>query len=97
MQKGQISGCSIQWMQWNSGIWWWAHCLWRRKVKPVDTVDAVYAKNSDMYTGDGANAGDAVNSEYYVIFMHQRQCPHHIPLFHCVHFILRPHHGVTFV
>ena len=19
--------CSTQWMQWNSGIWWWGHCL----------------------------------------------------------------------
>ena len=24
--------------QWNSGIWWWGHCLWYKKVKPVDTV-----------------------------------------------------------
>ena len=22
------SECSTQWMQWNSGIWWWGHCLW---------------------------------------------------------------------
>ena len=29
---------SNQWMQWNSGIWWWGHCLWCRKVKPVDAV-----------------------------------------------------------
>ena len=38
VQKGQTSGrstqwmqwnssCSMQWMQWNSGIWWWGHCL----------------------------------------------------------------------
>ena len=32
------SGCSMQWMQWNSGIWWWGHCLWCKKVKPVDAV-----------------------------------------------------------
>ena len=25
-------------MQWNSGIWWWGHCLWCKKVKPEDTV-----------------------------------------------------------
>ena len=25
-------------MQWNSGIWWWGHCLWCKKVKPVDAV-----------------------------------------------------------
>ena len=18
----------MQWMHWNSGIWWWGHCLW---------------------------------------------------------------------
>ena len=23
-------------MQWNSGIWWWGHCLWGKKVKPED-------------------------------------------------------------
>ena len=28
----------MQWTQWNSGIWWWEHCLWYKKVKPVDTV-----------------------------------------------------------
>ena len=32
------SGHSTQWMQWNSGIWWWGHCLWCKKVKPVDAV-----------------------------------------------------------
>ena len=42
--------CSMQWMQYtvdavhsgrSSGIWWWGHCLWCKKVKPVDAVDAV--------------------------------------------------------
>ena len=28
-------------MQWNSGIWWLGHCLWCKKVKPVDAVDTV--------------------------------------------------------
>ena len=28
VQKGQTSGCS---RQWNSGIWWWGHCLWVQK------------------------------------------------------------------
>ena len=37
------SGCS---MQWNSGIWWWGHCLWCKKVKPVDAVDAVCSGHS---------------------------------------------------
>ena len=31
---------SNQWMQWNSGIWWWGHCLWCKNVKPEDAVDA---------------------------------------------------------
>ena len=45
------SGHSTQWTQyavdavhstqWNSGIWWWGHCLWCKKVKPEDAVDAV--------------------------------------------------------
>ena len=35
------SGCSMQWMQWNGGIWWWGHCLWCKKVKLVDSVYAV--------------------------------------------------------
>ena len=39
VQKGQTSGCSGHRMQWNSGIWWWGHCLWCKKVKPVDAVD----------------------------------------------------------
>ena len=37
-QKGQTRGCSMQWMQWNSVIWWWGHCLWGKKVKPEDAV-----------------------------------------------------------
>ena len=35
IQKGQNSGRS---MQWNSGIWLWGHCLWCKKVKPMDAV-----------------------------------------------------------
>ena len=35
------SGHSAHSTQWNSGIWWWGHCLWCKKVKPVDAVDAV--------------------------------------------------------
>ena len=38
VQKGQTSGCSVQWTQWNSDIWWWEYCLWGKKVKPVDAV-----------------------------------------------------------
>ena len=25
---------SVQWMQWNSGILCWGHCLWCKKFKP---------------------------------------------------------------
>ena len=28
----------MQWTQWNSGIWWWGHCLWCKKAKPEDAV-----------------------------------------------------------
>ena len=27
------SGCSMQWTQYNSGIWWWRHCLWCKKCQ----------------------------------------------------------------
>ena len=30
--KSQTSGHSMQWTQWNSGMWWWGHCLWCKKV-----------------------------------------------------------------
>ena len=56
VQKGQTSecsGCSIQWTQCNSGIWW-GHCLWCKRVKPVNAVDAVYSGHSAIvvYGGD---------------------------------------------
>ena len=38
MQYSVDAVCS---MQLNSGIWWWGHCLWCKKVKLVDAVDAV--------------------------------------------------------
>ena len=46
IQKGQTrgcsgySGCSTQWTQYNSGIWWRVHCLSSKNVKPEDAVDA---------------------------------------------------------
>ena len=43
IQKGQTSGCSIQWMQWNSGIWWLGHCLLHKKVKQVDAVGSGFS------------------------------------------------------
>ena len=41
-------------MQWNNGVWWWRHCLWCKKVKPVDTVDAVC---SGIVVYGGVSAG----------------------------------------
>ena len=41
VQKGQTSQHSGHSMEWNSGIWWWGHSLWCKKVKPVDAVDTV--------------------------------------------------------
>ena len=29
---------AVRSMQWNSGMWWWGHCLWCKKVKPEDAV-----------------------------------------------------------
>ena len=49
VQKGQTSGCSGRSMQWNSGIWWWGHCLWCKKVKPVNAVDAVHSGCSTQW------------------------------------------------
>ena len=52
----------IQWMQWNSGIWWWEHCLWCKKVKPVDVIDAVCSGCSIQWTQYTVDIVDAVNS-----------------------------------
>ena len=41
VQKGQTRGHSTQW---NSGIWWWGHCLWCKKVKLEDAVDTVCSR-----------------------------------------------------
>ena len=40
-QWKQYSVDAVHSMQSNSGIWWWGHCLWCKKVKPVNAVDAV--------------------------------------------------------
>ena len=42
-------------MQWNSGIWWWGHCLWCKKVKPEDAVDAVDAVHSRIVVYGGGD------------------------------------------
>ena len=45
--------CSRCSTQWNSGIWWWGRCLWYKKVKPEDAVDAVYSEI--VVYGDGGD------------------------------------------
>ena len=49
VQKGQTSGCTTEWMHCNSDIWWWRQCLWCKKVKPVDAVDAVHSRHTTIY------------------------------------------------
>ena len=44
--------CSGHSTQWNSGIWWWGHCLWCKKVKPVDAVRSGHS----TYTVDTMDA-----------------------------------------
>ena len=51
----QYAVCSTQWMQWNSGIWWWGHCLWCKKVKPVDAMDAVCSGHSGIVVYGGGH------------------------------------------
>ena len=46
VQKGQTSQCSGCSMQWNSGIWWRGHCVWCKKVKPVDAVFCGHSQTS---------------------------------------------------
>ena len=58
------SGHSMQWTEWNSGIWWWGHCLWCKKVKPVDTVHSEHSMQWVQYTGD------AVHSEHSGIMVY---------------------------
>ena len=40
-QRTQWMQYTVHSMQLNSGIWWWGYCLWCKKVKPEDGVDAV--------------------------------------------------------
>ena len=35
--------------QWNSGIWWWGHCLWCKKVKTEDVVEALHSGLSTQW------------------------------------------------
>ena len=63
-QKGQTNGCSMQWMQWNSGIWWCGHCLLCKKVKPEDAVDAV--RSGLVVYGGGDIVFDAKGSNQWI-------------------------------
>ena len=51
VQKCQTSGCSGCSMQWNSGIWWWGHCLWCKKVKPEDAICSSLCSTMVVYDG----------------------------------------------
>ena len=57
------SGCS---MQWNSGIWWWGHCLWCKNVKPEDAVDAMDAVHSGIvvYAGGDIVFGAKMSNQW---------------------------------
>ena len=42
-------------MQWNIGIWWWGHCLWCKKVKPVNAVDVEHSGCSGIVIYGGGD------------------------------------------
>ena len=76
----------MPWTQWINDIWWWGHCLWCKKVKPVDAVDAVtqWTMSPPTYTTIPWHPLHTASSG--LTFLYKRQCPHHhIPLFYCVH------------
>ena len=54
-QTSECSGCRTQWMQWNSGIWWWGHCPWCKKVKPVNAVDVEHSGCSGIVIYGGGD------------------------------------------
>ena len=68
IQKGQTNGFSTQWMQWNSGKWWWGHCLWCKKVKPEDTVDTVCSAIVVCGGGDAVCSGIVVYDGGDIVF-----------------------------
>ena len=54
------SGCSMQWTQYTvdavcSGIWWWGHCFWCKKVKPVDAVHSGHSGCSGIVVYGGGD------------------------------------------
>ena len=62
------SGCSMQWTQWNSDIWWWGHCSLVQKGQTSGfsghshTVDTVHSGHSTQWTQWMQYAVDAVCS-----------------------------------
>ena len=62
------SGCRMQWMQWNSDIWWWRHCLWYKKVKPVDAVDSTQWTQWIQYAADAVLSGIVVYGGGDIVF-----------------------------
>ena len=67
VQKGQTRGCSECSMQWNSGIWLWGHCLWCKKVKPVDVVCSEHS--GIVVYGGGDIVFDAKMSNEWIQWM----------------------------
>ena len=45
------SGCSTQWIQWNSDIWWWGHCSLVQKGQTSGHSVQWTQWNSDMVVG----------------------------------------------
>ena len=95
VQKGQTRGCSGCSMQWHSSIWWWRHCLWCKKVKPLDAVCSGHS--GIVIYGGGQTSGcsgcsHTVDTVHCVTASTGLTFLPHIPLFHC---ILRPLHPVV--
>ena len=105
VQKGQTRGCSGRSTQWNSGMWWWGHCLQCKKVKPVEAVDAVC--NGIVVYGGGdivlwykkVKPVDAVyHGHSGIVIYGGGDIYHHIPLFHSIHCVLgTASTGLTFL
>ena len=54
-------------MKWNSGIWWWGHCLWCKKVKPEDAVcTGCSGRRGIVVYGGGDIVFDAKRSNQWI-------------------------------
>ena len=63
----------MQWIQWNSGIHWWGHCLSCKKVKPEDAVGAV-CSGLVVYCGDDI-VFDAKRPKQWIQWMQSHSGP----------------------